>query len=231
MKKLFKNFTKFQVILLIINIVCYTVCAFISWTLDGWIAWASCVTFLVYLIYNAQSKYISFIWIIISYLIYIYFNIKEFYFGEFGLSLFAITINIIAMFNWKKHTNNDKLKINKLKPLEIVISFILSLLLAVICYFVLKLFNTELVILNSLSISFVLLEYYYTFRRTKMKFVAGILSVIVYIFLWSYAVSSIRDYAFMFVLNGLLNIVWYADGIIEWNNLSKNDVENNLVMK
>ena len=224
MKKILKNFTTFQIVFLIINVLCYTICLFISWSLDGLMAWASCIAFLVYLIYNAKSNYISFIWIIISYLIYIYFNVKEFYFGEFALSIFAIIINFIALINWKKHTKNNKLEINLLKFPEIIVSFLASAVLAVICYFVLKLFNTELIVLNSLSISIVLLEYYYTFRRTKLKFVAGILSIVVYVLLWINAMSSIRDYAFMFVVNGFLNVIWYADSIIEWHKISK---ENN----
>lgn len=224
MKKLLKNFTIFQKFLIIINTIAITICAIISNSLDGWIAWLSSIAFIVYMIYNAQSKYISFVWIIISYLIYIYFNIKEFYFGELTLSIISIVVNLIALFNWKKHTQNEKLIINKINTLEIIFSFFISILLIFISYYILYLLNTQLVLLNSFSIATVLLEYYYTFRRTKLKFVAGILAVIVYILLWFNAMSSIRDYAFMLVIGGFFNIVWYIDGIIEWNRLSK--IEN-----
>ena len=125
------------------------------------------------------------------------------------------------MLNWKKHTKDNKLEIKKIKSMEILISVLVSIPSIFISYLILKLLKTELVLLNSFSIATVLLEYYYTFRRSKLKFVAGIFAVVVYILLWINAMSSIRDYAFMLVVGGFLNIIWYIEGIISWHKLYK----------
>ena len=221
MKFTFNNFTLFQKILLLFSVVAYTVCAIVINSVDGWVAWSSCITFVVYLVFNANSKWISFVWIIISYAIYIYFNIKEFYFGELATSIASIAINFIAMLQWKKHTKEDKLEINKIKTKEITLSFACTIMLGVALYFILSTVNTELVILNAISFAIILLEYYFTFRRTVWKFVAGIISAIVYILLWIFAMQSITNYALTFVVNGFINIVWYFDGIVKWKKITK----------
>ena len=150
MKDILKNFTTFQKFLLLFSFVAYTVCAFISNSVDGWVAWASCVTFAIYLVFNANSKYISFVWLIISYAIYIYFNVKELYWGELATSIVAIGVNFVAMLNWKKNTKEDGLLINKLKAKEIILSFLSTIAICVAIYFFLCTLNTELIILNSI---------------------------------------------------------------------------------
>ena len=221
MKNFLKNFTMFQKILLLISFVAYTVCAFIINSLDGWIAWASCVTFVIYLVFNANSKWISFAWIIASYAIYIYFNVKEFYFGELAMSVMSIVINFVAMLLWKKHTNQNQLEIVKPSLKEIILSFFVTALIILGLYFLLNALDTKLVILNAISFAIIALEYYFTFRRTSWKFIAGIISAIIYILLWIFAMETITSYALIFVVNGFINIVWYIDGIIQWKNISK----------
>lgn len=222
MKNILSNFTVFQRVLLIFSIVAYTVCAFVINTIDGWIAFASCLTFAIYLVFNANAKWISFVWIIVSYLIYMYFNIKEIYWGEFATSVMSIAINFVAMLQWKKHTSDNKLKINRISALEIVLTTLSMLTIALCLYFLLNALNSELVILNALSFSVIIVEYYLTFRRTVWKYAFGIMSAIVYILLWIFAMQSITDYALIFVVNGFLNIIWYVDGIVQWIKLSKN---------
>ena len=222
MKNILSNFTVFQRVLLIFSIVAYTICALVINTIDGWIAFASCLTFAIYLVFNANAKWISFVWIIVSYLIYMYFNIKEVYWGEFATSVMSIAINFVAMLQWKKHTSDNKLKINKISALEIVLTTLSMLTIALCLYFLLNALNSELVILNALSFSVIIVEYYLTFRRTVWKYVFGIMSAIVYILLWVFAMQGITDYALIFVVNGILNIVWYVDGIVQWTKLSKN---------
>ena len=222
MKNILSNFTVFQRVLLIFSIVAYTICALVINTIDGWIAFASCLTFAIYLVFNANAKWISFVWIIVSYLIYMYFNIKEVYWGEFATSVMSIAINFVAMLQWKKHTSDNKLKINRISALEIVLTTLSMLTIALCLYFLLNAINSELVILNALSFSVIIVEYYLTFRRTVWKYVFGIISAIVYILLWFFAMQSITDYALIFVVNGFLNIVWYVDGIVQWTKLSNN---------
>ncbi|MGN1222005.1 MAG: nicotinamide mononucleotide transporter, partial [Christensenellales bacterium] len=135
----------------------------------------------------------------------------------------SIGINFVAMLQWKKHTIQDKLQINKPKAKEIILSFALSVALIIVLYFLLSAINTELVVLNSISFSVILLEYYFTFRRTVWKFVVGIISAIVYVLLWIFAMHSVTDYALIFVINGLINIIWYFNGIFEWRKILKNN--------
>ena len=80
-----------------------------------------------------------------------------------------------------------------------------------------------------MSFGIIILEYYYTFRRTYWKFVAGIIAAIIYILMWIFAIESIRDYAVMLVVNGFINIVWYIDGIVEWKRITKEKEKENTV--
>ena len=223
MKKIFSKFSLAENIVLIASFVIYTILAIFINTLDGWIAWASCVTYLVFLIMNANSKYMSFVWLIVSFLIYMYFNIKEMFWGELALSAFSIIINFVAMLQWKKHTKDEKLEIITIKTKEFILSILITLVSSVALYFILKLLNSSQLLLNTIILSITLLEYYYTFRRTYLKFYVGLLSVAIYIVLWNFSINPANNFALMFVINGFLNIFWYIDGICIWKKIQKNE--------
>lgn len=156
-----------------------------------------------------------------------YFNIKEMYWGELALSVFSVGINIVAMINWKKHTKDKKLVINKISPKELIISFLITIVSGVAVYFVLKALNTNQLVLNVVLLTVTLLEYYLTFRRTYLKFVVGFVSLGVYIALWSLALNPANNFALLFVINGSLNVFWYIDGIIVWRKIQKEEAAKN----
>ena len=218
--KTFSNFTTAQKMLLFYSFFAYIACACIVNSLDGWIACLCCVVYLIYLVFDANSNYWGFVWLILTYGIYIYFNIKEFYFGELMQSISAIVINFIALFTWKKHTNkNNRLQINKISAKEIILSFLVTAIFITGFYFISISIKANLALVNSLSIGFVLLEYYFVFRRTSLKYFAGILGCCFYIVLWGLTMHSLSDYALVFVVNGFLNILWCFDGIAVWKNI------------
>ena len=223
--KAFSNFTTFQKALLLVSFFAYIICGAIVNSLDGWIACLCCIVYLFYLVFDANSNYLGFIWLILSYGIYIYFNVKEFYFGELMQSIVAIVINFIALFSWKRHSQEDKkLKINKISTKESVLSFAATAAFIAIFYAISIAIKSNLALLNSLSLGFVLLEYYFVFRRTILKYIAGILSCGFYITLWILAMTSPTDYSLIFVVNGFLNVVWCIDGIVIWRRIKNNQI-------
>src|SRR5574344_1068843 len=229
-KKILSNFNLFEIIMIAVSFIAYTISAIIINSVLGWVAYLSCITYLFYLVLNAKANFWGFLFCIASYVIYMYIDLKLSYFGEFISGIIAIIINFLTFFLWRKNTmENDKteIKINSLSRKEIFISLIIGIIFEIVSYFILKTINSSYFLLNSFSITLVSLTYYYEIRRSPLRFLFSLFASIIYFSLWIIAYLQGQSFALPFVVNCILEFICAVYSYINWIKIKTNQTEKN----
>lgn len=97
-----KQALTFSNIILATTVILITVYAIIFSSAIMWVIWLSTLLGMLSSKTNTEGKWITFIFDILSYAIYIYVCIAEKYYGELILSVIIITIHMFSLFEWKK---------------------------------------------------------------------------------------------------------------------------------
>ena len=141
------------------------------------------------------------------------------YYGEMITYIgMTLPMAVYALICWVRNPYNGKkteVKINSLKTKEIMVMLLLTLILTILFYFILKYFETPNLIPSTLSISTSFIAAYLTARRSPYFAVAYALNDIVLIVLW--ILASIENLNFVCVV--VCFIVFLANdiyGFISW---------------
>lgn len=109
---------------------------------------------------------------------------------------------------------------NRLEIKEIIFMVLLTLIVTVVFYFILKYFNTANLIPSTLSVTTSFLAVYLTFRRSPYFALAYALNDIVLIVLW--VLASLTDSSYISVV--ICFIVFLVNdlyGFINWKRMEK----------
>ncbi len=144
------------------------------------------------------------------------------YYGELLITvLLTFPIMIIGIRDWLKHQDkeSDVVIINTLSKKEIAISFLSQVPLYWFYYFILKMFNTDLLIISSLSVVTSVLASYFEARRSELSLFCYIANDFVIIILWSIPIFG-GDMELIPVLVGpLLLLVNDIYGSFNWRRM------------
>ena len=160
----------------------------------------------------------------ISVFFYAIISYNQGYYGELLITAFlTFPIMIIGIISWLRHQDKDDniVLISTLSKKELFLSLILQIPLFFIYYLILKLFNTDLLILSTLSIVTSVLASYYEARRSELSLPCYIANDLVIISLWMIPIIN-GDTALISVLVGpcllLMNDIY---GTYNWQRLKK----------
>lgn len=155
------------------------------------------------LIFNAKGNPIGQVLIIIFCTLYGYISYSFAYYGEMITYVcMSLPMAICALISWLKNPyngNHAEVKINSISKREVFIMLILSVVVTIIFYFILKHFNTANLIPSTISITTSFIAVYLTFRRSPYFALAYGFNDIVLIVLWVMASITNINYVSMIV--------------------------------
>lgn len=184
-KEYFKDWTKFELIFLISGLIISILSSIIFGgnIIDTLYTSSYFITALLMSKGKVESYFVGFV----SVFFYMIVSYNQNYYGELIITAFlTFPIMIIGIISWLRHQDeeDDVVIINSLSKKEITIVIISQFILFWGYYFLLKAFNTDLLILSSISIVTSVLASYFEARRSELSLFCYIANDVVIITLW-----------------------------------------------
>ena len=218
MKKLFKDWTKFEIGLLLTSIIVVLGSGIFAKSnllvIMSSIAGVSCA------LTQAKGKVISqFIGLIVV-VLYSMVSFQNRYYGEVLIYVFLMfPLFVGGIISWIKNVNkeNDTVNKNDLKPKEWIVLAIISVVMFVVLYYLLKYFNTDQLLVSTLSMLTVLFATYLVARRSKYGFLFYMANDIILIILWGLPIIYGNLALIPMVCEPVINLINDTYGWRSWN--------------
>ena len=227
MKKLFSYFSKLEIGLWSTSVLFITV-SFLWFDRTNYLTLVASLVGVTALIFCAKGNPVGPALMILFSLIYGAISYSYAYYGEMitylGLTMPMAIFSLIAWLRNPYKGNKAEVKVNSVRKTEQVFMWILTLLVTVIFYFILKYFDTANLLPSTISVSTSFLAVYLTFRRSPYFALAYAANDIVLIILW--ILASIADSSYISVvvcfLAFLVNDIY---GFLNWQKIKKRQTD------
>lgn len=177
-----------------------------------------------FLILNAKGNPLGQFLTIVFSILYGFISYKFSYYGEmFTYLCMSMPMALFSLISWLKNPykgNKAQVKVNSISKKKTVFMFILTFVVTVVFYFILKYFNTANLLPSTFSVTTSFLAVYLTFRRSPYFALAYALNDLVLILMWTMA--SISDISYISVV--ICFIVFFINdmyGFINWKRMEK----------
>lgn len=228
MKKILNYFTKFEIGLWLSSVLIIIATFFIFEDKDFLTLFASIIG-ATFLILNAKGNPLGQFLTIVFSMLYGLISYKFSYYGEMITYLcMSMPMALFSLISWLKNPykgNKAQVKVNIISKKETVFMFILTFVVTIIFYFILKYFNTANLLPSTLSVTTSFLAVYLTFRRSPYFALAYAMNDLVLIVLWTMA--SISKISYISVV--ICFIVFFVNdmyGFISWKRMEKRQKDN-----
>lgn len=223
MKILLNYFTKFEIGLWTSSVLLILV-SFCIFDRENYLTLAASLVGATFLIFNAKGNPIGQLLTMVFGLLYAIISYEYAYYGEM-ITYMGMTFPMafFALISWLKNpykNNKAEVKVNRLPKKEIPFMIILTLIVSIVFYFVLKFFNTANLSPSTLSVTTSFLAVYLTFRRSPYFALAYAFNDLVLIVLW--VLASIADISYLSVV--ICFVVFFVNdmyGFISWKQMEK----------
>ena len=221
-KKLFYNWTKFEILLLVISIISVGVTGILC---NSSILTQLCsITGILCAITQAKGKVISqFIGLVIV-VLYSILSFQNKFYGEVIIYIFILLpLFISGIISWIKNLNKKTNTVNEntLHKKEWIILTIVSIVLFVILYYLLKYFNTNQLLVSTLSLVTSLFATYLVARRSKYGFLFYIGNDIILFILWGGQIIKGNFSLIPILVNTIINFINDSYAWKSWNKREK----------
>lgn len=226
MKKLFKDWTKLEKILLFGSIILVSLVGIIFKS-DLLTTICSIVGIITALLL-AKGKKLGQIFGLLIAVLYSIVSFKNGYYGEVIIYLCVmLPMYIVGIISWIRHQSKETntVEVNKIKLKEWIIVLFASIVCFIGIYFLLKAFNTNQLFISSLSVIDSLFAIYLSVRRSKYSFYFYVINDFILILLWGIPVVTGTTILLPMVFNPLINLINDIYGIYNWKKLEK--MQNN----
>ena len=172
----------------------------------------------------AKGNPIGQVIVIIFSTLYAYISYTYAYYGEMITYMFMTApMAILALITWLRNPyngNHSEVKVNRIKPRELLLMLFLSLVVTAVFYFILKTFGTANLLLSTVSITTSFAAVYLTYRRSPYFAVAYALNDVVLIGLWLFATLDDPSYVSVIIcfVTFLVNDVY---SFLNWRKMEK----------
>ncbi len=227
-KSLLHYFSKGEITLWCLSVI-FIVTSFLIFDRANYLTLAASVEGVTALIFLAKGNPVGQFLIIIFSILYGIISFTFAYYGEMITYLgMTAPMAVFALISWLRNPyngNRSEVKVNHLKRKEIVFIFIITTVVTIGFYFILKAFHTTNLIPSTLSVTTSFLAVYLTFRRSAYYALAYAANDIILIILWTLATLSDISYLsvivcfIMFLINDLY-------GYINWSKIAKRQQKN-----
>ena len=222
-KRFVNYFSKFELTLWGISII-LILASFIAFDRVHYLTLCASLIGATSLIFNAKGNPTGQVLMIAFSILYGIISYRFAYYGEMITYLgMTMPMSIFSLISWIKHPNGNnkaEVKINQLKPAEIILMFLLTIAITILFYFILKHFNTANLFFSTVSIATSFAAVYLTFRRSTYFALAYAFNDIVLIILWIFA--AVKDISYLSVI--ICFIVFLTNdvyGFFNWQKMKK----------
>lgn len=180
------------------------------------------ITYLTTAILMSKGKVESYFIGIISVFFYGIVSYNQGYYGELLITIFlTFPMMIIGIVSWLKHQDKDEdvVIISSLSKKEIVFAFSSQLILFWVYYFLLKAFNTDLLMISSLSIVTSVLATYFEARRSELSLFCYVANDLILITLWMIPIINGVTSLISALIGPMLLLVNDIYGSYNWKRL------------
>lgn len=180
------------------------------------------ITYLTTAILMSKGKVESYFIGIISVFFYGIVSYNQEYYGELLITIFlTFPMMIIGIVSWLKHQDKDEdvVIISSLSKKEIVFAFSSQLILFWVYYFLLKAFNTDLLMISSLSIVTSVLATYFEARRSELSLFCYVANDLILITLWMIPIINGVTSLISVLIGPMLLLVNDIYGSYNWKRL------------
>lgn len=169
----------------------------------------------------AKGKYACYIIGIISTFFYAYISYNNHYYGETIIAMcLTLPLMVVGLINWLKHQDKKKIVVIKeVSKKEVVILTASQILMSFGYYFLLKIFNTDNLIISTISIAVSLIATYLAARRSEYGFMGFIINDIILIVLWSIPFIGGNINVITILLCPVLLLVNDIYGVYNWKKI------------
>lgn len=153
------------------------------------------------------------------------------YYGELIITVFlTFPIMIIGIISWLRHQDKeeDTVIISSLSKKEITIVLLSQLVLFWIYYFLLKLFNTDLLVISTISVVTSVLASYFEARRSELSLFCYIANDLVIITLWLIPIINGQTELISVLVGPVLLLINDIYGSYNWSRLKKKQKEKGI---
>lgn len=221
--KEFLGFSRNEILLWSLSVF-FIIASFCIFDRENYLTLAASVVGVTSLIFSAKGKPFGQFLMIIFSLLYGIISFTFSYYGEMITYLgMTMPMAAFALVSWLKNPfegNKSEVKVNTLGKTEILFMLLLTAVVTILFYFVLRAFGTANLIPSTLSVTTSFLAVYLTFRRSSYFALAYAANDIVLIILW--ILASMEDTKYISVtvcfIAFLVNDVY---GFINWRRMKK----------
>lgn len=221
--KLLRYFTTTEKIIWCVSVVCI-IAAFVLFDRQNRLNLISSLVGVTYIIINAKGNPLGQVLGLVFCVGYGLISLGFGYYGEMVTYLgMTAPMAVWSLISWLRHPfkgNRAEVEVSTLKPGKIVLAFVLSGVVTVVFYFILKALNTANLIPSTLSVFTSFLAVFLTACRSEWFSLAYAANDIVLIVLWGLAAAENPSYISLVVCFSmfLLNDVY---AFISWRRLRK----------
>ena len=174
------------------------------------------------LIFNAKGNPFGQILMVVFSLLYGIISYTFSYYGEMITYLgMTMPMAVFALISWLRNPfngNKAEVKVNSITEKETILMWLITVLITIVFYFILKNFNTANIVPSTLSVTTSFLAVYLTFKRSPYFAIAYATNDIILIVLW--ILASLYDIRYISVVvcfvSFLFNDIY---GFISWQKM------------
>ena len=223
MKTIRNYFSKGELILWSVSVL-FIVISFCIFDRESYLTLTASLIGVTSLIFNAKGNPIGQALMIIFSLLYGIISFTFAYYGEMITYLgMTMPMALFALISWLKNPyngNKAEVKVNSINKKEQVFIWLLTVIVTIVFFYILKFFNTANIIPSTISVTTSFLAVYLTFRRCPSFALAYAANDIVLIVLW--VMASVYDTKYISVvvcfIAFLVNDIY---GYINWQRMKQ----------
>ncbi len=228
-KKYFEDWNKFEKIFLICGLLVSIISAIIfnGTIIDTLYTSLYLITALLMSKGKVESYFVGFV----SVFFYGIISYNQNYYGELIITAFlTFPIMIIGIISWLRHQDkeDDTVIISSLSKKEITIALLSQLVLFWIYYFLLKAFNTDLLVISTISVVTSVLASYFEARRSELSLFCYIANDLVIILLWLIPIINGQTELISVLVGPILLLINDIYGSYNWIRLKKQQKEKGI---
>ena len=222
MMKLFKDWTDFEKVLLFGSII---IVSLVGIFFKSDLLTTSCSNVgIITALLLAKGKNLGQVFGLLITILYSIVSYKNKYYGEVLIyALLMLPMYVIGIITWINHKNEktNSVEINSIEKKEWVIVSIVFALVFVGIYYLLKAFNTNELVVSTISVLASLFAVYLQVRRSKYSFSFYMVNDIILMFLWGIPVIRGSYILFPMLLNPIINFINDMYGFYNWKKTEK----------
>ncbi len=221
MKKLFDDWTTFEKILYFGSVIITTVISIM--TKSTLLAIINGFCNMTNAILSAKGKIANYYFGLVGNIIYVYISFVARYYSEVITNIFiVIPIMVFGLISWLRNRRNDEdVKINKLSSRHIILAILSQVVMAVPYYFILKYFNTDLLMVSTIGMCITILAFYFMAKADPIFNYFFIVNAVTRMIMWGVPILNGNFSNVPLFMSNLVYFINDVYSLINWQKMAK----------